>query len=85
MGLLRRGDYTLHLVEGHGNAEEIGRVAVWDGSITDCVHQSHLIRVRPDQSIMLPSFLYAYLNSTSGRQHLLRRGKTTSGLNTITT
>ena len=80
---LLHGD--LLVVEGHGNAAEIGRVAVWDGRIRDCVHQNHLIRARPDQSRLLPAFAAAYLNSTSGRQHLARRGKTTSGLNTITT
>ena len=80
---LRRGD--LLIVEGHGNAAEIGRTAIWDGSLKDCVHQNHLIRVRPDHSLIVPEFMCAYLNSTSGRQHLLRKGKTTSGLNTITT
>ena len=80
---LQKGD--LLVVEGHGNAGEIGRVAVWDGSIADCVHQNHLIRARADVVSMLPSFACAYLNSSSGRQHLLRGAKTTSGLNTITT
>ena len=80
---LVQGD--LLIVEGHGNATEIGRVAVWDGQIRDCVHQNHLIRARPDHSRLVPGFAAAYLNSSSGRQHLLRRGKTTSGLNTITT
>ena len=81
--LLQRGD--LLVVEGHGNASEIGRAAIWDGSVEDCVHQNHLIRVRPDRSLIIPEFACAYLNSSSGRQHLLRSGKTTSGLNTITT
>ena len=80
---LRRGD--LLVVEGHGNAAEIGRTAIWDGSVQDCVHQNHLIRVRPDRSLLISEFSCAYLNSSSGRQHLLRSGKTTSGLNTITT
>ena len=80
---LMRGD--LLIVEGHGNATEIGRVAVWDGQIPTCVHQNHLIRARPHPSLLAPAFAAAYLNSSSGREHLLRRGKTTSGLNTITT
>ncbi len=80
---LKRGD--LLVVEGHGNESEIGRAGIWDGRICSCVHQNHLIRVRPDQSRILPEFACAYLNSSSGRQHLLRSGKTTSGLNTITT
>ena len=80
---LERGD--LLVVEGHGNAAEIGRAAIWNGSIKDCVHQNHLIRFRPDHSLINSEFSCAYLNSSSGRQRLLRRGKTTSGLNTITT
>ena len=80
---LRRGD--LLVVEGHGNADEIGRAAIWDGSVEDCVHQNHLIRVRPDYSLISSEFTCTYLNSSSGRQHLLRSGKTTSGLNTMTT
>ena len=80
---LQPGD--LLIVEGHGNADEIGRVAVWNASIEPCVHQNHLIRARPCPSSILPEFACAYLNSTSGRRHLLLRGKTTSGLNTITT
>ena len=80
---LQRGD--LLVVEGHGNAAEIGRAAIWDGSVKHCVHQNHLIRVRPAHSLIIPEFACAYLNSSSGRQHLLRSGKTTSGLNTITT
>ena len=75
----------LLIVEGHGSAAEIGRAAVWDGQIQTCVHQNHLIRARPDRTLLEPAFAAAYLNSSSGRQHLLRRGKTTSGLNTITT
>ena len=80
---LQCGD--LLIVEGHGNADEIGRVAIWNGTINDCVHQNHLIRARPDRSSILSEFACAYLNSSSGRRHLLQSGKTTSGLNTITT
>ena len=80
---LIRGD--LLIVEGHGNPSEIGRAAMWDGNIADCVHQNHLIRMRPDHSMIMPEFACAYLNSSSGRQYLLRLGKTTSGLNTIST
>ena len=80
---LRGGD--LLIVEGHGNAAEIGRAAIWNDNVKDCVHQNHLIRVRPDPSSIIPEFVCSYLNSMSGRQHLLRSGKTTSGLNTITT
>ena len=71
------------IVEGHGNKDEIGRCARWDGSIDPCVHQNHLIRLRCDQSIVLPIFAEAYLNSESGRRELKGTSRTTSGLNTI--
>jgi type I restriction enzyme S subunit len=79
---LERGD--LLVVEGHGNPREVGRVAVWDGSIEDCVHQNHLIRIRCHNTCA-PKFLSNYLNSEAGRQGLIQSGKTTSGLNTIST
>jgi len=71
------------VVEGHGNPEEVGRGALWGGEMEECVHQNHLIRVRFDLSKVAPAFVCEYLNSPRGRQHLLRAGKTTSGLNTI--
>lgn len=79
--LLSKGDILL--VEGHGNADEIGRSAVWDGSIDPCVHQNHLIRVQADLKTMHPIYVSMYLNSEGGRRQLIRSGKTTSGLNTI--
>jgi len=73
------------VVEGHGNPSEIGRAALWNGSIDYCVHQNHLIRIRCEKTSVLPYFLCGILNSATGRLVLLRSGKTTSGLNTIST
>lgn len=73
----------LLIVEGHGNPQEIGRCAIWDGSIENCVHQNHIIRLRLNGSQVLPSFCSNFLNSEGGRRFLVRSGRTTSGLNTI--
>jgi type I restriction enzyme S subunit len=78
---LRMGDVLV--VEGHGNAEEIGRCALWDGSIPNCSHQNHLIRLRPNTAKAIPLFVASFLNSPGGRQGLLSASNTTSGLNTI--
>ena len=78
---LREND--LLVVEGHGNPNEIGRSALWNGSIAQCVHQNHLIRARFDINRVVPVYACEYLNSHGGRRHLLRAGKSTSGLNTI--
>lgn len=45
-------------VEGNGSPRQIGRAAVWDGSIDDCLHQNQPIRVRPRREL-LPAFLEA--------------------------
>ena len=78
---LKKND--LLLVEGHGNPNEIGRAALWTGEISECVHQNHLIRARFNMNKVAPMFACEYVNSQGGRQHLLRAGKSTSGLNTI--
>ena len=80
---LKNGDILI--VEGHGNPNEIGRTAVWQGEVDDCVHQNHLIRFRPDANIVLPQYVSSYLNSKVGRQVLISTSRTTSGLNTIST
>ena len=80
---LRTGD--LLIVEGHGNSQEIGRSSVWDGSIPNCTHQNHLIRVTLDSKRAEPTYISAFLNSSGGRRQLIQFGKTTSGLNTIST
>jgi type I restriction enzyme S subunit len=36
----------LLVVEGNGSIDQIGRVALWDGSVEPIVHQNHLIKVR---------------------------------------
>lgn len=73
----------LLIVEGHGNPNEIGRVAIWDGSIDPCVHQNHLIRVRLNSIETSPKYVESLINSPGGRRYLIRSARTTSGLNTI--
>ncbi len=81
--LLKKND--LLLVEGNGNPSEVGRAAQWNGSIQECVHQNHLIRVRCSEGAILPEFLLALLNGTRGKDYYLKHGHTTSGLVTIST
>lgn len=70
-------------VEGNGSRAELGRVALWNGEIEDCVHQNHIIKARPHPDRLLPEFAMAWFNSESGRDHFFKSGKTTSGLGTI--
>jgi type I restriction enzyme S subunit len=78
--LLQAGD--LLIVEGNGSLEQIGRVAVWDGSVPGCGHQNHLIRLRPKHG--LPSrFLMHWLMSPFGRGVLEQIASSSSGLHTL--
>lgn len=71
------------VVEGHGDRSQLGRAAVWDAQIDPCLHQNHLLRIRPFADVISPRYLAGYINSPQGRAYMLRYGKTSSGLNTI--
>jgi len=73
----------LLIVEGNGSLTEIGRCALWDGSVHDCVHQNHIIRVRVDYG--LPQYLHSYWNSPAGTQHMAEVAVTTAGLYSLST
>jgi type I restriction enzyme S subunit len=75
---LKPGDVLI--IEGNGSATEIGRAALFRGEVHPCVHQNHVIRLRPDTSVLRPEFLNAYLNSPTGRDAIRKRSRTTSGL-----
>ena len=79
--LLRNGD--LLFVEGNGSPDQIGRVAIWNGEIEDCVHQNHLIKARFDLKRMNPVFAMYYFISERGRNQIKKRSVSTSGLYTL--
>lgn len=62
--------------------QEIGRSALWDGQIEECLHQNHILRVRC-KSGLNPKYLLAFLNGPEGRAYFRQHAKSTSGLNTI--
>ena len=72
----------LLIVEGNGSADQIGWVALWDGTIKPCVHQNHLIKVRFGRYIR-PRWPLMWLLSPAGRSTVLHRASSTSGLHTL--
>lgn len=76
---LAKGDVLI--VEGNGSITEIGRCALWDGSIPNAVHQNHLIRARP--IVLRSHFVEAWLNSLRGIELMTKLAATTSGLYTL--
>ena len=80
--LLKADD--LLFVEGNGSKDQIGRAAIWNGSIDPCVHQNHLIRVRLHDNV-LPIFALAFFSSSVGRRQITDKAASTSGLFTLST
>jgi type I restriction enzyme S subunit len=77
---LESGDVLL--CEGN-SAELVGRPALWQDEIEDCVHQNHILRVRCHRDILLPEYLLAYMQTSPSRGHFRRRAKNTTNLSTI--
>lgn len=77
---LEKGD--LLFVEGNGSIDQIGRVAVWDGSIGDMTHQNHLIRFSPD-GLLTSRFALYFMMSPLGRKLIEAQASSTSGLHTL--
>ncbi len=80
--LLQRND--LLVVEGNGSPDQLGRVALWDGSIPNCVHQNHIIKVRFSDKL-LPNLAMNWLLSPGGRHQIGQVSSSTSGLHTLST
>lgn len=79
--LLKYGD--LLFVEGNGSPDQIGRVAIWRDEVVPCVHQNHLIKVRFDESQILPIYAMHYYMSPKGREQIKSKAVSTSGLYTL--
>ena len=79
--LVLKGD--LLVVEGNGSPDQIGRVAVWDGSIHPCVHQNHLIKIR--LTVSKPEWVLQWLLSPGSRSRIELVSSSTSGLHTLST
>ena len=78
--LVHAGD--LLIVEGNGSKDQIGRLAIWDGSIDPCVHQNHVIKVRPI-ALALGKWILNWLLSPGGRHFVELVASSTSGLYTL--
>jgi len=78
--LLRRGDVVL--TEG-GDADKLGRAAVWGGQIEPCTHQNHIFRARVLECALIYEWLAFYANSEGGQAYFLQAAKQTVNLASI--
>jgi type I restriction enzyme S subunit len=72
----------LLFVEGNGSLDQIGRVALWDGSIAKCVHQNHIIKFRASRDA-IPKYVLLQMMGPEGRSQLIEKASSSAGLNTL--
>lgn len=82
---LRLMDKDILIVEGNGSLDHIGRNALFRGDGEEWIHQNHVIRVRVHPGTCIPEFISLYLNSNLGKDQMVEKAKTTSGLYTLST
>lgn len=78
---LKAGDVLV--VRSNGSANLVGRGAVVVGDAIGMAYAGYLIRLRLDQSRILPRFLHVVLNSPSIRLRIQRQAKSTSGVHNL--
>ena len=77
---LQHGDVLM--TEG-GDFDKLGRGAMWEADIPDCIHQNHVFRVRCNRQNLLPLYLASYIRTSIARAYFLRCAKKTSNLASI--
>ncbi len=76
---LKLGDILM--TEG-GDHDKLGRGAIWQGEIDNCIHQNHVFRVRFVNSY-LPKFFEYLLQTQYAKQYFLKCAKKTTNLASI--
>ena len=74
-------DGDILVVEGNGSESQIGRAAVWRSQVQGCVHQNHLIKIRP--FVGHSDYYMMWLSSLYGRDEIKKVASSSSGLFTL--
>ena len=66
-----------------GDADKLGRGAVWRNEIALCLHQNHVFAVRPRQGVLNSDFLASFAASRYGKRYFLSAAKQTTNLASV--
>ena len=77
---LQHGD--LLVCEGN-SADLVGRPAIWNDEIPDCVHQNHILKVRVNREAAIPEYVLEYMQTPPARSYFRSRAKFTTHLASI--
>jgi type I restriction enzyme S subunit len=78
---LEPGDVLL--VEGSGSPGRLGQGWLWEGQVSNCLHQNHVFRARPETGVIMPRYLAWSMQTPAAKSYFRSIAKTTSGLATI--
>jgi type I restriction enzyme, S subunit len=67
------------MTEG-GDFDKLGRGAIWEGQIPECLHQNHIFRIRPNRGLLEPAFFALVVESDIAKHYFNRVAKRTTNL-----
>ncbi len=70
------------LTEG-GDYDKLGRGAIWNGEVDNCIHQNHVFRVRLDTELYTSQWFNGYLKTDFAKRYFLKCAKKTTNLASI--
>lgn len=84
VGIEQIDDYRLEagdvlMTEG-GDIDKLGRGAIWDGQIDNCLHQNHIFRIRANRDLLEPEFYALVVESDIAKRYFNRVAKRTTNL-----
>lgn len=78
--LVKEGD--LLITEG-GDWDKVGRTAIWQGGVENCLHQNHVFKARVPSLSLLNEWVELVFNSGVGRDYFAGASKQTTNLASI--
>lgn len=78
--LVHEGD--LLITEG-GDWDKVGRTAIWEGGVENCLHQNHVFKARIPSEKLLKAWVELVFNSGIGRNYFAGASKQTTNLASI--
>ena len=70
------------MIEG-GDWDKLGRTAIWNGEIDNCLHQNHVFRARVFHDGIDREWIMMFMNSVVGREYFAGASKQTTNLASI--
>jgi type I restriction enzyme S subunit len=71
------------LVTEGGDHDKLGRGALLDHDIGECIHQNHVFRVRAEPAELSPEYFVSYLQTEMAKTYFLKSAKKTTNLASI--